>query len=359
MGSLKANKWILLCIMASWTSCLREKPVYEPYGGFEPVDLNDGWIISTPEAEDVDRETLSRAFEMIYREDDYPLATALLVARHNRLIGEAYPRGEDYIQRYHNIQSCTKSIASLLLGAAVDQQIISSLNERLYDIFPELFDDDEVKREMTIAHALTMQTGINFENDRHTLELYSTEMNSTAFVLSLDRLYRPGTGVQYQDGAPHLISKVIEEKSGQTLSQFAQSVFLSKMGIYNWQWEAAKDGTDFGAFSLYLTARDLAKIGRLILQRGQWQGEQLVDSSYLREALSHQVNIDLNDQPYGYYFWLYPEWNAYAALGHGGQFLFVAPDKDLVVVYLAWPYTAPELWGDSKQLMQRVLDSCH
>jgi len=349
----------LLLVSTLLSSCLKDDPVKLEYKGFEPINLADDWQISSPEAEHIDRNKLEQAFELVYNENRYVMAKSLLIFRNGKLVAEAYPNDTKDIGKYNNIQSCTKSVTAMLVGVAIQQNLLTSIEVvKLYDIFPDLFDDDLVKRQITISDALTMRSGIDFRNNKHTQKLYGIRKNSTEYVLSLDRKSTPGTSVQYSDGDPHLISKVIEMKSGKSLADFANEYVFQKLGITNWQWEAAKDGTTFGAFSLYVTARDLGKIGQLLLQNGVWENEQIVDTAYLKSAVSKHVSIDLNNEPYGYYFWIYPEWNAYAALGHGGQFLFVAPDKNLVVVYTAWPYTAYDLWDDSKALMSLILDSC-
>lgn len=349
---------ILLLLVALLGSCLKDEPMKLKYKGFEPTALNDGWQISNPEVENMSRAGLEQAYKLVYDENRYVMARSLLVFRNGKLIAEGYPNDMQDIRKAHNIQSCTKSITSMLLGVGIQQNLFTSLDGRLFDIYPDLFDHDVVKREITISDILTMRSGIGFWNSKHTQKLYSTSKNSAAFVLSLDRESAPGTSVQYNDGDPHLLSKAIEIKTGKSLADFANDNVFQKLGISNWRWESAKDGTTFGAFSLFITPRDLGKIGQLLVQNGTWDNERLVDSIYLQKAVSKQVYSDLNNKPYGYYFWIYPHLNAYAALGHGGQFMFVAPDKNLVVVYTAWPYTGYELWDDHEELMFKIHDSC-
>lgn len=350
--------FFLTLLLVALSSCLKDEALKLNYTSFQPTEINDGWQISSPETENINRNKLEAAYRLVYEEERFPLAKSLLVFRNGKLVAEAYPSDKNDINRYHNLQSCTKTITSILMGVAMEQNLFDSTDEKLYNVFPELFDQDIAKREMTIYDALTMQSGIDFQNNKHTKELYSTDKNSTAFVLSLNRNYLPGTAYQYHDGAPHLISKAIEARTGKSLSIFANDNFFSKMNITNWKWEAAKDKTTFGAFSLYLTPRDFGKIGQLLLQNGVWDNQQLVNENYLHEATSNQFAGNPNNSPYGYYFWIYPDWKAYAAKGHGGQFLFVAPEKQLVVVYTAWPYSGRELWDEKEQLMKLILDSC-
>jgi CubicO group peptidase (beta-lactamase class C family) len=348
----------ILLVSTFLSSCLKEETIKLKNEGFSPVELNDGWHISTPEAENMDRKKLQQAYDFIYKENRYVMAKSLLVFRNGKLVAEAYPNNRQDVEKFNNIQSCTKSITSLLVGVAMQQNIFTSENEKLYDIYPEYFDNDIVKRDITIFDALCMRSGIDFQNDKHTLKLYSTHQNSTEYVLSLGRKSIPGTSVLYNDGDPHLISKAIEKRSGMSLAEFARVHVFEKLNIKTWQWEHARDGTTFGAFSLFLTARDLGKIGQLVLQNGAWNNEQIVDSVFLQQAVSTQVLSNFDNRPYGYYFWIYPQWEAFAALGHGGQFLFIAPARNLIIAYTAWPYTGSSLWDDSEALMGLIFDSC-
>jgi CubicO group peptidase (beta-lactamase class C family) len=126
-----------------------------------------------------------------------------------------------------------------------------------------------------------------------------------------------------------------------------------------WKWETAKDGTTFGAFSLYLKPRDFGKIGQLLLQNGKWNNQDIIDSTYLTEATGIKVSANFNNEPYGYYFWILPAFEGYAAVGHGGQFLLVIPTQKLVVVYTAWPYTSGDFFDQGSELMKLVINSCN
>ena len=339
-------------------SCLKDTSIKLPYEGWNPEMINDDWQLSSPEKENMDAEKLDQIFQMIYDDYQFPLAKSLLVFRNGKLVAEAYPMNKRHIHETNNIQSCTKSITALLLGIAMQQDKFEHLDIPLYDIFPELFDANIKKREISLFHTLTMQSGLEFHNSKHTHQLYRTEGSSAQFIISLKMKSDPGIDFHYNDGDPHLISKAIELRTGHTMSKFAEESLFNKLQITNWHWEQAKDGTTFGAFSLFLTSRGLGKIGQLLLQRGEWNNEQIIDKEYLYQATTNQIDTHSNGEPYGYYFWVYPQWGAFAARGHGGQFLFVAPEKQLVAVYTAGSYTSSKLWGNTEELMKQILDSC-
>lgn len=341
------------------SSCLKDEPFKTDFQSFDPLLVNDGWELSTPENEKIDRVKLEQAYKLVYSDNRYLRAQSLLVFRNGKLIAEAYPNNPKDIEAIYNIQSCTKSITSIMVGVAVQEGKISSLDEKLYAIYPECFDSDANKQSISIMDALTMQAGLEFDNESQTLELYETKTGSTEFVLSQKRLFPSGTIMNYNDGAPHLVSKAIEKKAGKTLSDYASEKLFTPLGITNWRWERAKDGTTFGAFSLFLKPRDFGKIGQLLLQNGKWNNQPIIDSTYLANATSTKVFANYNNEPYGYYFWIFPELKGYAARGHGGQFLLVVPEKKLVVVYTAWPYTSSNFFDNDTELMQLIVDSCN
>ncbi len=350
--------FIVLLVGAGLSGCLQEEPFKPDFTGFEPVIQDDGWTLSTPENEGMDRELLNKAYKLVYSNNRYLMAGSLLVFRNGRLVAEAYPNDPADIHRIHNLQSCTKSFTSLLTGSAIQHGFINSVDEKLYGVFPEAFDEDEGKRDITLRHALMMQTGLDFDNDVHTLELYRFKGNSVEYVLSQEKKYDAGLVMHYNDGAPHLVSEFVERKTGKTLESFAADKLFGPLNIRDWKWESAQDGTTFGAFSLFLKPRDFGKVGQLLLQKGIWEGKSLIDSTYLAEATSVRASANFNGEAYGFYFWILPAWNSYAAVGHGGQFLLVAPEKNLVVVYTAWPYTSEVFFDRRNELMELILHSC-
>ena len=295
--------FILILSLLPFYSCLKDEPFKMEYSGYEPAVINDEWIISTPEAEKVDRSNLDQAYRLLYNDDRFWMARSLLVIRNGKLLAEAYPHDPSDRDLFANMQSCTKSFTSVIMGVAIENGVDISVDDKLYDIYPELFDDDPVKREMTIADALTMQTGLEFNNDEHTLQLYQTKNNSAGFVLSFPRLSEPGTVMHYNDGAPQLVSKAIEVKTGKTEAEYAREHLFGPLNITDWQWESANDGSSFGAFSLYLKPRDFVRVGQLLLQNGKWHDKQIINVDYLTLATSHLVDSE-NNSPYGFYFWI-------------------------------------------------------
>jgi CubicO group peptidase (beta-lactamase class C family) len=263
------------------------------------------------------------------------------------------------VNKIENIQSCTKSFTSILTGIALDKHYLDSPDQTFNSIFSENFANYPEKKNITIANALTMKTGIGFENGDHTEVLYRTEGSSFDYILSLPVNYDPGVVFHYNDGAPHLVSAAIEKKCGKSLADFADEVLFKPLGITDWKWESAKDGTTFGAFSLFMKPRDLAKFGQLLLQNGKWGNLQIVNSTWIAKATQPLVTTEGPGPSYGYYFWVYPAYEGFAAVGHGGQFIFVVPIKKLVAIYTAWPYTSSDFFDNFGELADLILKSCN
>jgi len=357
-----AQKYLLaisIALLLALSACLKDEPFKQVYHGLAPQHLADGWEISTPENEQMDKALLEAAYKLVYQDERYVRARSLLVIRHGKLVTEAYPIDPADITEINNMQSCTKSFTSILTGIALQRKDLDSLDQKLSDIYPEYFSNYPEKKNISIRHALSMRVGLEFDNSEHTEKLYHAQSSSIGFVISQQKLYEPGIVFHYNDGAPQLISGAIQQKSGKSLSEYAREFLFDLLDISDWKWEQGEDGVTFGAFSLYLTPRDMAKTGQLLLQNGRWKNQQIVDSSWIKQATTIQGTGNFSGASYGFYFWIYPSYGGYAAEGHGGQMIFVIPEKDLVVVYTAWPYTDGDFWDEYTGYMDLIIQSCN
>jgi len=351
---MKPAPTLLLAVLsASLGGCLQDEDIKLDFVTLEPVERDDGWERSTPEAEGFDREALEAVYEAFFSEEAFPTANALLVVRHGRLVAEAYARDPEGVTALHDLQSATKSITSILAGIALDEGVLPSVDTPVYDLLPESFDDDVRKRSMTLHHVLTMTTGLDFDNREDTLPFYNDTGSSLEYVLHRPLVAEPGAEWWYHDGAPQLVSGMIQARTGQTAAQFAEAHLFGPLGIDETRWEQHDDGLTFGAFGLWLTPRDMAKIGQMMLQDGAWEGEQIVSPSWV--SLSTRP---ISSPEYGYYWWWWAELAAFEASGHGGQTIFVKPDADLVVVITADSYAATGDLGEwFPQLYWWILDA--
>jgi CubicO group peptidase (beta-lactamase class C family) len=225
------------------------------------------------------------------------------------------------------VQSVAKSVTSLVAGIALDDGLLPSVDVPLFDLMPQHFDEDPGKRELTLRHALTMETGLAPYSDRDTGAFMYSEGSSVEKILHQPLVSEPGTTFYYTDDSPQLVSAAIQSVSGRTLEAFAAERLFAPLGIAGWRWERHGDGVTFGAIGLWLRPRDMARIGQMVLQKGTWHSRRVVSESWLEESMQVQTNGD-----YGYYWWIYDEGRVYGAKGAGGQMIFVVPELDMVVV---------------------------
>jgi len=315
------------------SSCLKEESLNTTYNGYAPEMTGDSWLISRPESENMDSSKIDQVYRDFFNETKYPTIQGLLIVRNGKLVAECYSKDAGDLYSLHNIKSATKSISSILAGILLDIGELDSLDSRLYDYLSEYFDDDIRKRDITLRHVLTMETGLDFNDQVHTREMLYDRGNSLKFVLEKDLVFDPGTSWYYGDGNPQLISGLIYELTGKTESEFAEEYLFAPLDITNYLWESTHDNLTLGSIGLWLTPRDMAKIGLLMANKGMWNGFRVVSETWVEESTRKQSSFS----NYGYY-WYPIEDKAFYAEGHGGQLIWVYPEYDLVVVITSNPY---------------------
>jgi CubicO group peptidase (beta-lactamase class C family) len=358
MYKFKCVLFFTFWIAFTFSSCMKDDPLKQPYSGFTPVDIGDGWTLSTPGLEDMDSLKLDGIFRYFYREDQFLLGRSMIIIRNGKIVAEAYSRDPEDIHQIQNIKSATKTFTGILACIALQKGFLDSVNQRFSDIYPEYFNNHKDKSDITIDQALTMRTGLVRDNKNDGYDFFMTD-NTIEFALSSQKKYQSGTDFFYTDVNPQLVSYAIQRKYGKPLSEFAKEYLFDPLGIDEWYWQAGRDGVTYGASNLNLKPRDMAKFGQMLLQNGKWGGRQIIDSTWLSEAAS--VHVNLQGWAYGYYVWLNPTDKVYWAAGHGGQTIMVAPDQKLVIVVTSWPYVQDNSkWKDNfeKGLYKIVLESC-
>jgi len=270
-----------------------------------------------------------------YVPSQLPLTSSLLVVRHGYLVYERYFLGPP--QSLRHVWSVTKSVLSVLTGLALAEGRLASLEQPMLDFFPE-YDPaalDPAARRITLRHLLTMSDGI--------------ARDGLDFVLEQGQLagplrHEPGTSFYYNSLSPQVLSIIIGRATGASARQYARERLFAPLGIREVAWAEAQ-GQSLGAFGLKMTSRDLAKIGWLFLNGGRWEGRQLLPAEWVRESTRAQVRAPRSEEfraltgrffldRYGYYWWVRPDHDppAYLAQGFGGQFLYIVPGLDLLVV---------------------------
>jgi CubicO group peptidase (beta-lactamase class C family) len=277
---------------------------------------------------------------------------AFLVVRRGYLVFENYYGGCDQNDT-HLVASVTKSVISALVGIAIDQGSIEGVHQSVLNFFPEFAPgaQDRLKRQMTIGHLLTMTAGFQWRTGARAHELLLDRMRRSedwvAFILDLPVRERSFGTFQYNSATSHLLSAIITRSTGMCAQAFAAEHLFEPIGIdqpvTNVQhtysqadvfrnkaggWPRDPQGNSIGGWGLVLKPRDMARFGYLYLNRGQWDGKQIISKKWVADSVSPHT------PGYGYQWWLRDVNGvfAFSAVGQGGQHIFCIPQMDLVVV---------------------------
>jgi CubicO group peptidase (beta-lactamase class C family) len=285
----------------------------------------------------------SPAFELTKDELDYIKqwkTTSFLVMRNDTILFEKY-WGDHDENTVSNTFSTAKSVVGLLIGIAIEEGYIGGLDESASLYIPE-FDNGEL-RPITIRHLLTMSPGLNWHESGgnpfsdNAEAYYGKEL--TKKVLSQKPIRKSGEVYEYISSSTQLLTMILEKATGKNLSTYFGEKIWSKIGTGNqafWSMDR-EDGIEKGYCCLYATTRDFAKIGLLIQQNGNWNGEQVVPEWYLRESFTPAKIKTLSgkdNQRYGLHWWVVPtaEDTIKYARGIQGQYIAVIPSKNLILV---------------------------
>lgn len=262
-----------------------------------------------------------------------PHVRSLLVARHGSLVLEKY-YGDASRDGLHNIQSMTKSVSSALVGVALRKGLITSLDARILDYYPEYRDviTDRRVEAITIRNLLTMASGI----DAMQLSFDKALTNPIRDILRQRLLYAPGQGFTYSSPAAHLLGGVLRKAAGRDVFDFAAAELFRPLGMGRVVWYADSRGLQSGGLSGLWRSRDILKLGELYLRQGRWRRAELIPPAYIVESVKVQNTGLFFGEParYGYMWWItnIAGYDAFYARGYGGQYLMVLPKADMVVL---------------------------
>ncbi|MCK5633484.1 MAG: serine hydrolase [Anaerolineales bacterium] len=293
-----------------------------------------GWRSSTPEEQGMDSDLLSEMLMKI-QEQNYEIDSVTIV-RNGYMVADASIHPFSSTSK-HNIFSCTKSVVSALVGIAIDQGFIGGLEQPVLSFFPQrtAANGDANKDDMTLEHLLTMTTGFrcqdSYLNRWSGLNQMRESDDWVQFVLDLPMEGKPGTRFEYCNGVSFLLSAIIQETTGMSANEFAEEHLFGPLGITDVDWSSNPQGVSVGYSELRMHSQDMAKIGYLYLNSGWWDGEQIVSSGWVKASTRKYISATLEDG-YGYQWWI-DDSGMYLALGYGGQFVFVIPEKEMVVVF--------------------------
>ncbi|UCD09465.1 MAG: serine hydrolase [Dehalococcoidales bacterium] len=306
----------------------------------ESEDRVTGWPESTPEDQGMDSALIKEALELLKEQDKYEIHS-LLIIRNGHIVTDAYfyPFFKGI---KHNLFSVTKSITGTLLGIAIDHGYIMNIDQSILDFVQQnkAINLGDGKQMMTVKDLLTMQTGFDIiSQPEDTLREMMMSADWVDFTLDLPMKEEPGTYFDYCSPGSHLLSAIIQQVAGMSTLDFATRYLFDPLGIADVGWPSDPQGITHGWSDLHLTPHDMAKIGYLYLNNGCWEGKQLISEEWIKN--STQAHVDFGEDRgyygtqekgygYGYQWWIMPEY--FSAVGHGGQYIIVSPEKNLVIV---------------------------
>ncbi|MGH9383278.1 MAG: serine hydrolase domain-containing protein [Vicinamibacterales bacterium] len=259
---------------------------------------------------------------------------SLLISSNGQLVFERYYRGAR-ADRPTNIKSASKSVISALVGIAIDRGLLKGVSQPVQEFFPGIWSKavDASKRPITVEQLLMMQSGLQSTSSRN----YGAWVRSANWVqhaLSRPLIRPPGTEMDYSTGNSHLLSAILQKVSGATTRDFAQRFLATPLGFTLSDWPRDPQGVYFGGNEMLMTPRQMIAFGELYLRNGVAKGQRVVSASWIATSMIPRGRSRWNDREYGYGWWIRQLGGrpTFYAWGYGGQFIFVVPSLDLVVV---------------------------
>lgn len=284
------------------------------------------FVHATPESQGIS----SDLFAALLRELDASKDTEMhhfMALRHGKVICECnfapYPKG-----MWHITHSMCKSITGMAIGMLIEEEKLK-LDENIYDIFPDHINafSKIFRPVITVEHLLTMTSGVTF--------------NESGIVSGNDWLGsflnasvngKPGTEFQYNSLNTYVLSAIVTKRTGETLTEYLTPRLFGPLGITKYYWETCPKGITKGGWGLFLCAEDMAKLGQLYLQRGKWNGQQLVSEYWIEISTARHLKTQNDTYGYGYQLWMEQRPGSFEYNGMLGQNVIIYPDMDMVLV---------------------------
>ena len=291
------------------------------------------WRTASPESQSISSGILSELFNAI-RKNNYEIDSVIIV-RNGYVVLESY---KDLLEPHfkHQIYSCTKSVASALIGIAIDKGYIKSVDQPLLELFPENTSavQDSDKRKITLRHLLTMAAGLKCEDSvRYEFKGLKKMWQSddwVQYMIDLPVIAPPGNNFEYCNGVSALLTAIIQKTTGITAFEFAKQHLFNPLNITDIHWKSY-NGLTIGYSDLTMRPLDMARFGYLFLHGGRWNNRQVISPKWIAESTKKHINNPLTFG-YGYQWWIYSP-DRFAAVGARGQRIFVLKDRNMVVVF--------------------------
>lgn len=341
---MRTHRWLIALLATLLGSCGGGGGGYgsgpQPPTGSNPppvtiIDIAQPWATATPAEANMDEVMLGRAASDAAA---MPRFRSLLVARHGKVVAENYFGGASAATVF-DLRSVTKSVVSMLTGIAVQNGTLANIDATVGTYVDAPYSLDAGDRAVSVRQLLTMTSRYQWnENGGDDYNLWVLSNNHVQFLL--DRLQTDPNGMfTYNSAAVNLLGVVLQDAAAKPLPQFADEVLFQPIGITTAQWEELEPTMVNAGAGIKMTATDLLRFGQLLLQKGRSGNQQVVPESWIDTATAPQFTWRntygaQRGTTYGYLWWLAqpPATIATFAWGYGGQFAYVVPSLDLVVV---------------------------
>jgi len=305
-----------------------------------PQQLGDGWNTASTAVVGIDNTSLQKLIEDI-QQKELPNTHSVLIAKEGKLVFESYFEGYNAVIP-HDQRSASKSISSAMIGIAIYDTILTGVDQRLYELLPSEFQytRDASKTKITLRDLLTMSSGLDVDGAASE-ESYQNSDQWLKTVLEADMKHPPGTYANYGSANPYLLGVVLDGQLTVSVENYMEKKLFAPLGITNYliQTEHTRTTPYFGG-GMYLTPRDMLKFGQLYLDKGRWEGKQVIPENWVKDSFKKYRRLqDVKDKnEYGYLWW-HTEYKIHdvaiasiEARGAGGQYIFVLPALQSVVV---------------------------
>ena len=321
----------------------------------EPIrDTPWEWQHDTLENHNIDSNAIETVHQTI---DQYPI-NAEVIARNGVIVDEYYKDGYDETSVF-TLQSTSKSITSAIFGIAMEQGYIDSVDTPISTYFPQILNDGrEYKSQITVWNLLTHTTGLD-ASDTASWNAWLASSNWVDYVLNRPAVSRPGTTFNYFTGNTHLLSAIIGQTTGKTTYEFGKENLFDKLDMDSVECYTDPQGISDGGNGFAMNVYDMAKMGQLYLNNGVWEGEQVIPAQWVQDSTTVQFDRSSGSADYGYQWRVRTfgnnNYHAYFAQGHFGQYIFVVPELELVVVMTSHYEGSTSIYW---QLMNSIVNAC-
>ena len=328
--SVTVRRWLSVACRSITGTSAKAGTFYECNPTYvDPKDDSKAWRFSSPAEQGMDPATLENGLRGLSREKSM---LSVLVIRNNRMVAERYFHGGG-VRTSNNVHSASKSMIQALVGIAVAKGFIGGLDDKVSKYLPEYFPGTNArKRQISLRDLLTMSSGLAWQED-DTEYMIQERTDWVKAILDQPLRRGPGTVFNYSSGNTHVLSAVLQRATGMSTCEFAARYLFGRIGITVEHWGRDPQGVCSGGYNVYLTSRELAKFGLLYLDRGAWQGQQIVPAAAVEQASQRIWQVD-EDFGYSQGWWTrrIAGHDMYLAWGYGGQFIYVIPDVNVVLV---------------------------